>query len=189
LLGLEKAAAGSVLFDGRNLDGLDLPSLRRQVGVVMQSPRVAAGSIYDNIAFGNLITMDQAMEAARSAGMAEDIARMPMGMQTLVSEGGGNLSGGQRQRLMIARAMAGNPRLVIFDEATSALDNITQEIVSRSLEAMKVTRVTVAHRLSTIRRADVIYVMDGGRIVDSGSFEELMGREGLFRSMAARQIA
>jgi len=189
LLGLEKAAAGSVLFDGRNLDGLDLPSLRRQVGVVMQSPRVAAGSIYDNIAFGNLITMDQAMEAARSAGMAEEIARMPMGMQTLVSEGGANLSGGQRQRLMIARAIAGNPRMVIFDEATSALDNITQEIVRRSLESMKVTRVTVAHRLSTIRRADVIYVMDGGRIVDSGSFEELMGREGLFRSMAARQIA
>lgn len=188
LLGLEKPFFGNILFDGRNLDGLDLPSLRRQIGVVMQAPRVAAGSIYDNIAFGNSITMDQAMEAAHSAGMADDIAQMPMGMQTMVSEGGENLSGGQRQRLMIARAMVSNPRIMIFDEATSALDNITQNIVSRSLSAMKVTRVTVAHRLSTVKDADVIYVLENGKITQSGSYEQLMSRDGLFRAMAKRQI-
>ena len=128
------------------------------------------------------------MEAAHSAGMADDIAQMPMGMQTMVSEGGENLSGGQRQRLMIARAMVSNPRIMIFDEATSALDNITQNIVSRSLSAMKVTRVTVAHRLSTVKDADVIYVLENGKITQSGSYEQLMSRDGLFRAMAKRQI-
>jgi ATP-binding cassette subfamily C protein len=111
-----------------------------------------------------------------------------MGMHTVVSEGGGGLSGGQRQRLMIARAMVRNPRMLLFDEATSALDNETQAVVNSSLESLQTTRIVVAHRLSTIQKADCIYVLDKGRVVQAGNFEELMAQEGIFRDMAKRQI-
>jgi len=146
-----------------------------------------SGSILDNIGVGGVITMDEAWEAAEDSALADDIRAMPMGMHTMVSEGGGNLSGGQRQRLLIARTLVLRPRILLMDEATSALDNRTQEVVSKSLERRKVTRLVIAHRLSTIRNADRIYVMDHGRVAQAGSFEQLVEREGVFRSLMARQ--
>jgi ATP-binding cassette subfamily C protein len=123
------------------------------------------------------------------AGLDEDIREMPMGMHTVVQQGGGSLSGGQRQRLMIARAVVSRPRILFFDEATSALDNRTQAIVSESLQDLQATRVAVAHRLSTIIGADRIYVLVGGRVLQVGTYEELMAQEGVFRDLVQRQVA
>ena len=136
-----------------------------------------------------MLSMEDAWEAARMAGMEDDMHAMPMGMHTVIQEGGGSLSGGQRQRLLIARALVGRPRILFFDEATSALDNRTQRMVSESVDAMHATRVVVAHRLSTIRNADRIYVMEGGRVTETGTYHELMALGGLFASMAMRQEA
>ena len=147
------------------------------------------GDVLANIVQSTSATLEDAWDAAERAGLADDIRAMPMGMHTLISEGGRTFSGGQRQRLLIARAVAQRPRLVLLDEATSALDNITQAVVSRSLEQLDATRVVIAHRLSTVRRADRIYVIDGGRVVQSGSYEELMSVPGLFRDLADRQLA
>jgi ABC-type bacteriocin/lantibiotic exporter with double-glycine peptidase domain len=110
-------------------------------------------------------------------------------MHTMISEGGSTLSGGQRQRLMIARAIVQKPRILFFDEATSALDNRTQSIVSASLEKLQATRIVIAHRLSTVVNADHIYVVDGGRIVQDGTYEELIAQPGLFADLAKRQLA
>jgi ABC-type bacteriocin/lantibiotic exporter with double-glycine peptidase domain len=159
------------------------------MGVVLQNGRLMSGTIFQNIAGVSQLTMDQAWEAARMAGLDKDIETMPMGMFTFLSEGTSAISGGQRQRLMIARAIASRPRMLLFDEATSALDNRTQAIVSSSLENLKATRIVIAHRLSTIMNADRIYVLKAGRIVQSGTYAELMDREGPFRDLAARQIA
>jgi ATP-binding cassette subfamily C protein len=148
-----------------------------------------SASIFENLASGAQITLDEAWEAARMAGLADDIAAMPMEMHTVISEGGGNLSGGQRQRLLIARALVLKPRILLFDEATSALDNITQAIVSESLDKLQVTRMVIAHRLSTIRNAHRIYVLQAGRVVQQGSFEDLASQEGLFAQLMARQMA
>jgi ATP-binding cassette subfamily C protein len=189
VLGFETPSAGSVMFDGQDLSNLDVLAVRRQLGVVLQGGKLDVGSIFDNIACGNVITLDEAWAAAEDAGMADEIREMPMGLHTIVSVGGGNLSGGQRQRLLIARALAHRPRILLFDEATSALDNKTQAIVSESLERLRVTRIVIAHRLSTIRRADRIYVIEGGRVVQAGSFAELMSSDGLFSRMMARQVA
>ena len=136
-----------------------------------------------------MITLEEAWEAAIDAGLAEDIKEMPMQLHTFISEGGGNLSGGQRQRLLIARALVTRPRILFMDEATSALDNQTQAIVSESLKRRKVTRIVIAHRLSTIQDADRIYVLDQGRIVEQGRFEDLAGLNGTFAAMIARQTA
>ena len=146
-----------------------------------------AATIFENIAGGALITQQEAWEAVHAAGLAEDIAAMPMGLHTFVSEGGSNLSGGQRQRLLIARALVRHPALVLFDEATSALDNCTQAIVTASLERLRVTRVVIAHRLSTIRHADRIYVLAGGRIVQQGTFAELSQQAGPFVQLMVQQ--
>ena len=131
--------------------------------------------------------MDDAWEAAEMAGVAEDIRRMPMGMHTLISEGSGGISGGQRQRLLIARAIAPKPRILMFDEATSALDNITQRVVSESLDKLKCTRIVIAHRLSTIRHCDRIIVLDGGHIVEDGTYDELIAQNGFFAELVSRQ--
>ena len=190
LLGFEKPETGTVTFDGQDLANLDVLAVRRQLGVVLQGGTLDAGSIFENIASGNVITLDQAWAAAEDAGFADDVRTMPMGMHTIVSVGGSNLSGGQRQRLLIARALAHRPRILLFDEATSALDNRTQAIVSQSLERLNVTRLVIAHRLSTIRNADRIYVIEAGRVVQSGRFEELIADEGgLFSRMMKRQMA
>jgi NHLM bacteriocin system ABC transporter ATP-binding protein len=189
LLGFEEPEAGSVYYDDHPLSELNVEAVRRQMGVVLQNGRLMSGTIFENIAGVSQLTMDQAWEAARMAGLDKDIEMMPMEMFTFLSEGTSAISGGQRQRLMIARAIAPRPRILLFDEATSALDNRTQAIVSSSLENLKATRIVIAHRLSTIMNADRIYVLKAGRIVQSGTYAELMEREGPFRDLAARQIA
>ena len=188
LLGFETPKRGSILFDGQDLAELALPSVRSQMGVVLQNGQLMTGDIYTNIVGTRMLSQDAAWEAAEAAGIAEDIADMPMGMQTVISEGSSNISGGQRQRILIARALAGKPAILIFDEATSALDNRSQAIVTRSLDKLKSTRIVVAHRLSTIRQCDRIIVMDNGRIVEMGGFDELVEKGGLFADLVKRQV-
>ena len=188
LLGFETPKRGSISFDGQDLAELALPSVRSQMGVVLQNGQLMTGDIYTNIVGTRMLTQDAAWAAAEAAGIAEDIAQMPMGMQTVISEGSSNISGGQRQRILIARALAGKPAILIFDEATSALDNRSQAIVTRSLEKLKSTRIVVAHRLSTIRQCDRIIVMEDGRIAEMGSFAELVAKRGLFADLVKRQV-
>lgn len=187
ILRFETPHSGAIYLDGREVSSLDIAAVRRQIGVVTQDARILAGSVFENICCGGIRSMEQAWEAARAAGLAEDIESMPMGMYTVVSEGGGNLSGGQRQRLLIARALVLKPSILIFDEATSALDNRTQAIVTESLRRLKATRILVAHRLSTIRSADRIYVIEKGRVVQQGTYHELISQPGLFARLASRQ--
>ena len=156
--------------------------------MVIQNGQLFQGDIFSNITISAPdLTLDEAWEAAEMAGIAQDIRDMPMGMQTLISEGQGGISGGQKQRLMIARAIAPKPKLLFFDEATSALDNKTQKQVSQALDAMGCTRVVIAHRLSTIRHCDRILVLDGGRIVEDGSYDALIEKGGFFADLVARQ--
>ena len=188
MLGFETPQKGAVYYDGRDLQRLDLKSLRRKIGAVMQNGKMFTGDIFSNITIcAPWLTLDDAWEAAETAGMAEDIRRMPMGMHTIISEGQGGISGGQRQRLLIARAIAPKPRILMFDEATSALDNITQKQVSEALDRMKCTRIVIAHRLSTIRQCDRIIVLDHGKIVEDGNYDELIAKDGFFAELVARQ--
>ncbi|MEE0026528.1 MAG: NHLP bacteriocin export ABC transporter permease/ATPase subunit [Atopobiaceae bacterium] len=188
MLGFEKPQRGGVFYDGKDIQRMDLKSLRRKIGSVMQTGKLFTGDLYSNIVINNpRLTLDEAWEAAEMAGFADDIRSMPMGMFTLVSEGQGGISGGQRQRLLIARAIAPKPRILMFDEATSALDNITQKIVSESLEKLKCTRIVIAHRLSTIRQCDRIIVLDKGRIIEDGSYDELIAKDGFFAELVERQ--
>ncbi len=189
LLGFERPLSGSIYYDGRDLDSLDIREVRRQLGVVLQNGKIMAGDIFTNIVGSLPLTVDDAWRAAEMAGMADDLKKMPMGMHTMLSNGGGTLSGGQRQRLLIARAIVNRPRILFFDEATSALDNHTQAIVSQSLEDLQATRVVIAHRLSTIKGADKIFVLENGRIVQQGTYDELINEEGLFADLAKRQMA
>jgi len=187
LLGFETPTEGGIYYDGQALSSLDVRVVRKQIGVVMQSSRVMAGDIYTNIVGSSGLSQDDAWRAARAAALDKDVEAMPMGMYTVLSQGGGTLSGGQRQRLLIARALAPQPKILFFDEATSALDNVTQAVVSESLEGLRVTRVVIAHRLSTIRHADRIIVLERGRVVQMGSFDELMAVDGPFQALAKRQ--
>ena len=189
LLGFEEPEAGSIYYDGDAYDSMNKDLVRRQIGVVLQNGALMSGSIYKNIVGNSELTLEDAWEAARMAGMKEDIKQMPMEMHTMISEGAGTFSGGQRQRLMIARAIVHKPRLLFMDEATNALDNKTKNIVSESLDKLQATRIVIAHRLSTVKNADRIYVLDKGAIVESGSFEELMEKKGVFANLAKRQIA
>lgn len=188
LLGFEKPEAGSVYYDHKDLSDIDLPMLRRQLGVVLQSGQLMPGDIYSNIVGAHQLTLDDAWEAAQMCGLDADIEAMPMGMHTVLGEGATTLSGGQRQRILIARAIVRRPRILIFDEATSALDNQTQALVSRSIERLKATRIVIAHRLSTIQQADRIFVMQQGKIVQEGAYSELMSQPGLFLELARRQL-
>ncbi|MBR0685351.1 NHLP bacteriocin export ABC transporter permease/ATPase subunit [Bradyrhizobium manausense] len=188
LLGFERAESGAVFYDGKSIETLDASALRRQLGVVLQSAKLANGNIYENICGGIRLPLDQVWEAARLAGIADDIQAMPMGMLTQVSEGVSTLSGGQRQRIMIARAIARRPRILLFDEATSSLDNRSQAIVSDALENLNVTRIVIAHRLSTVQRADRIIVLVDGKIVETGTFAELNAASGMFAAFARRQM-
>ena len=188
LLGFEKPQRGVILYDRRDLQQLDLRSVRRQIGTVMQDGKLFSGSIFDNIVISApTLRLEEAWEAAEIAGIADDIRDKPMGMHTMLQEGGGTISGGQRQRLMIARAIAPKPKILIFDEATSALDNITQRKVSEALDKMRCTRIVIAHRLSTIKHCDRILVIDGGKIAEDGTYEELIAKHGIFAELAERQ--
>lgn len=187
LLGLETPQTGEILYDGRVLDQLGAESVRREVGVVTQSAALSTGSLLENIIGASTLTEEDAWRAAALAGIADDIRAMPMGMQTPVSDGAATFSGGQKQRILLARALARGPRILILDEATSALDDRTQAAVSDALTGLGVTRIVVAHRLSTIRAADRIYVLDHGHVVQAGAFAELMTQPGLFAELVARQ--
>ena len=188
LLGFEKPEKGAIYYDGKDLERIDLKSLRRKIGTVMQSGGLFQGDIYSNIAISKpSLTLDEAWEAAEIAGMADDIRDMPMGMQTIISEGQGGISGGQKQRIMIARAVAPKPKILFFDEATSALDNKTQKQVSNALDALKCTRVIIAHRLSTIKHCDRILVLEGGKIIEEGTYDELVAKNGFFAELVERQ--
>ncbi|MFE7614290.1 ATP-binding cassette domain-containing protein [Streptomyces sp. NPDC057496] len=189
LLGFERPRSGSVLYDGQDLAELDAQAVRRQCGVVLQDSRLFSGTIRENICGANPYSLDQVWEAAAMAGLDEDIRRMPMGLNSLLSFGGGTLSVGQRQRVLIARALIAKPRVLFFDEATSALDNHTQEVVTASTHQLAATRIVIAHRLSTVVNADLILVMDEGRIVQRGTYEELLADTGgLFHQLARRQL-
>ncbi len=188
LLGFEVPERGSIFYGHHDVTKVDLRSLREHIGVVMQDGQLFMGDIASNITISTpTATIDDAWEAAEVAGIADDIRKMPMGMQTLVTEGGGGVSGGQRQRLMIARAVCGERSILMLDEATSALDNKTQKHVSDSLDTLKCTRIVVAHRLSTVRHCDRILVVDGGRIAEEGSYDELIAKKGIFAGLVERQ--
>jgi ABC-type bacteriocin/lantibiotic exporter with double-glycine peptidase domain len=188
LLGFETPQKGAVYYDGRDLDTIDPRSLRRKMGVVTQDGQLFQGDIFANISISApQLTLEEAWEAAELAGIADDIRDMPMGMLTMISEGQGGVSGGQKQRIMIARAIAPKPKILIFDEATSALDNVTQRQVSNALDSLKCTRIVIAHRLSTIRNCDRILLIDGGRIVEQGTYRELIDKNGMFADLVARQ--
>jgi len=189
MLGLEVPEAGGVYFDGRDVQMLDVQKLRRRIGVVTQNAGIRAGSIFANIVGSLPLSVDDAWAAAKMAGFEEDVKAMPMGMHTVLTQGGLTLSGGQRQRLMISRAIVTRPRILFFDEATSALDNRTQAIVSRSLQELQTTRVVIAHRLTTIMHADRIYVMQDGKLVQQGAYQALAGQPGLFQDLIKRQVA
>jgi ATP-binding cassette, subfamily B, bacterial len=184
ILGLCKPSAGRVLYDGTDISGLDLQSVRQQLGVVTQRSYVFGGTIRRNITLNDPnVSLSDVHNAAQLARIHDDIAEMPMEYETPVTEGGGSLSGGQRQRIAIARALIHNPAILLLDEATSELDTITEQHVHKNLAALNCTRVVIAHRLSTVRDADVILVMDQGQIVERGSHEELMARNGFYAAL------
>ena len=188
LLGFEMPSKGAVYYDGKDTSTIDMASLRRKIGTVTQNGSLFQGDIYSNIVITDpSLPMDAAWEAAEIAGIADDIREMPMGMNTMISEGQGGISGGQKQRLMIARAVAPKPKILLLDEATSALDNITQKKVSDSLDKLKCTRVVIAHRLSTIKNCDRIIVLDEGKIVEDGKYQQLMEKNGFFAQLVRRQ--
>jgi ABC-type bacteriocin/lantibiotic exporter with double-glycine peptidase domain len=189
LLGFEKPDKGAVYYDGRDLNTIDAKSLRRHIGCVIQNGKLMSGDIYSNITVSApQLNLDGAWEAAALAGVADDIRAMPMGMHTIVSEGGGGLSGGQRQRIMIARAIAPKPKILIFDEATSALDNITQKHVSESLDSLRCTRIVIAHRLSTIKQCGRILFLEDGKIAEDGTYDELIALNSRFARLVERQM-
>ena len=188
LLGFDRPELGDIFFDGHSLSRLDLAQVRRQIGVVLQHGRIMAGSIHDNIAGESGLGMDASLEAAKMVGLDKDIEQMPMGLHTVMLDGGGTLSGGQRQRILLARALISKPAVLFLDEATSALDNRTQAIVTETLQRLPVTRLVIAHRLSTIESVDRIIMLDKGRVVEAGSYAELMALNGHFAAHARRQL-
>ncbi|GAA0447918.1 NHLP bacteriocin export ABC transporter permease/ATPase subunit [Streptomyces sp. NPDC046215] len=189
LIGFDKPASGSVLYDGQDLAALDQAAVRRQCGVVLQDAQPFSGSILECICGAEAFTPEEAWEAAAMAGLAEDIKAMPMGMHTMLSDGGGTVSGGQRQRLMIAQALVRKPRVLFFDEATSALDNEAQRVVIESTRALRATRVVIAHRLSTVMDADRVIAMADGRVVQQGPPAQLLADTGgLFHELVRRQL-
>lgn len=188
IMGFEKPQKGAIYYDGKDLNSIDLRSLRKKIGVVLQNGKLFQGSIYSNIVIGApWLSEEDAWEAAEIADIAEDIREMPMGMHTMISEGSGGISGGQKQRLMIARAVVTKPKILILDEATSALDNITQRQVSDALEKLQCTRIVVAHRLSTIQQCDRIIMLEDGKIIEDGTYDELIKLDGKFGELVARQ--
>jgi len=189
LLGFEIAQKGSVYFDGQDLANLDLREVRQQIGVVLQTSSLLPTDIFRNIVGSTGLGLGNAWEAAELAGLVEDIKALPMGMHTYIAEGGGGFSGGQKQKILVARALVRKPRVLIFDEATSALDNRSQAVVTQSMERLQATRIVIAHRLSTIINADRICYLDSGKIIEQGTYDELMRLDGKFAILAKRQMA
>lgn len=187
LLGFERPEKGTIYFDGKDMENLDIRFIRKQFGVVLQDDAILSGTLRDNVTCGRIFTDEQILEAFKRSGFIDDYKDMPMGLHTMFSAGGTTLSGGQRQRLFIARALVGKPKILIFDEATSALDNKSQEHVSKSIDELKVTRIVIAHRLSTIQNADYIYLIDHGKLIDHGTYDELEKRSEFFQEMLNRQ--
>jgi len=187
LLGFEIPESGAIYYDDKSLEDLDPRSIRSQIGTVLQNATLIAGSIYDNIVGSATYSEDAIEKAIRFSGFEDDLAALPMGLNTIIPMGGGSFSGGQKQRLLLARALVFSPKILILDEATSALDNKTQEFVTKHLNTLRVTRIVIAHRLSTIQNADRIYVIEKGQVVQVGTFKELSEQEGLFSSMLKRQ--
>lgn len=188
LLGFEKPKRGGIYYDNMDLNELNPSSVRSQMGVVLQNGQLLSGDIFTNIVGTTSLTMDDAWRAAARVGLAEDIAAMPMQMYTIISEGSNNISGGQRQRILLAHSIVNDPKILLLDEATSALDNVTQSIVTNSLDSMYCTRIIVAHRLSTIKNVDRILVIDAGKIVEEGNYDELVAKDGLFAQLVQRQV-
>lgn len=190
LLGFERPQKGKVFYDGKDIDSMDKRELRKKFGVVLQDGDLISGSIYENITItAPHTTMKRVQQVIKEVGLEDDINDMPMGLHTVLSENSGTISGGQRQRILIARAIVGKPKILFFDEATSALDNVTQSMVCESLARLRTTRMVIAHRLSTVMDCDKILVMDQGRIVEQGTYAELMQKKGLFYQLASRQMA
>jgi ATP-binding cassette subfamily C protein len=190
LLGFEEPLKGSIFYDNKNIDNIDKRELRKKLGVVLQNGQLISGSIAENITIADPdISQTRLKEVIKEAGLESDIKGMPMGIHTVIQEGAGTISGGQKQRILVARAIVNKPNVIYFDEATSALDNATQTIVTNSLEAIEGTKIVIAHRLSTIINCDKIFVMDKGRVIEQGNYEELMKEEGIFYKLASRQLA
>ena len=189
MLGFEQAEAGSIFYDEHNLDDINKPSLRRYcISICLQDGQLVEGTIRDNILFGNgNYTDEEVWEAAKNAALIKDIEAMPRGLDTPISADGQGVSGGQRQRILIARALIRKPKIVFLDEATSALDNISQHIITENLAKMHCTRITIAHRMSTIRECNRIIVLNDGRVEEDGSFDELLAKGGLFSEIIKRQ--
>jgi ATP-binding cassette subfamily C protein len=189
LLGFEQPQSGRVRYDEHDLATLDLRHLRRRIGAVLQGGKLWAGDLLTNIVGATHLGPEAAMDAARRAGLAAEIEAMPMGLYTVVGEGLSTLSGGQRQRVMLARALIGAPRILLLDEATSALDNVAQRAVLDEIAKLEATRIVIAHRIDAVRDADRIVVLEGGRIVQQGTFAALAGQRGPFAALLARQLA
>lgn len=188
LLGFEKPLEGKVYFDDIDIDTVDLTSLRKNIGTVMQNGTLFHADILSNIIISNpSLGEEEAWKAAEIADIAQDIKEMPMGMRTVISEGQGGISGGQKQRIMIARAIVHKPKVLIFDEATSALDNKTQKSITESINKLNCTRIVIAHRLSTIKNADRIILLEGGRIIEEGNYQSLIAKKGKFAELIERQ--
>jgi subfamily B ATP-binding cassette protein MsbA len=189
---LYEATKGRLLVDGHDVTKVTLPSLRSQMGIVPQETLLFSGSVKDNIAYGNLeATDEEVFEAARNANAVEFIEKLPQQFDTQVGERGVSLSGGQRQRIAIARALLLNPRILILDEATSLLDSESERLVQQALEKLMKGRTTlvIAHRLSTVRNADIICVLERGRLAEKGSHDELIAQRGLYYSLHQIQSA
>jgi len=185
LLGLYPPTSGRILYDGHQLADLDLRSVRKKLGVVVQQPHIFSTTVRANIALADPTTpLARIEEAAKRACVHDDIIRMPMGYDTPLLGGGGSISGGQRQRIALARALVGEPAILLLDEATSALDALTEMRVQAQLDSLACTRIVIAHRLSTVVGADLIVVLDKGRIVARGSHAELVATSSLYRELA-----
>jgi ATP-binding cassette subfamily C protein len=189
LLGFEEPETGAVFYDRQNIESIDKSSLRRQIGTVMQSSRLFPGNIYSNIAGVANVSVDYVNDVARIVGLDQDLKRMPMGVFTIVVEGISTFSGGQRQKILLAKALLMRPSILFLDEATSALDNEAQKVIADNLSRIQATRVIVAHRLSAIIDADKIIVLEKGRIVEQGNYDELMSADGVFADLVKRQIS
>ncbi|MFM7212025.1 MAG: ATP-binding cassette domain-containing protein [Actinomycetota bacterium] len=189
ILGFEQPWTGFVSFDGRDLAGLDAAAVRRQMGVVLQASQPLGRTLRQCVTVGKDLSDERVWGLLEQAGLADDVRAMPLGLATPVGESGTTLSGGQRQRLMIASAMAVDPVIMLFDEATSALDNVSQTVVMRAILESHATRVVIAHRLSTVQRADRVVVVSNGQIEEQGPPDELLRAGGLFARLAARQLS